>query len=84
MPYLGVLLATKIQFFFENTTIHCRNNTLFIKLSHLSIVSYKMELNWKLNPSFQDTQIPTEHPLLVHVCAIAYTCKSNCLFMYKQ
>ena len=43
-----------------------------------------MELNRKLNPSFQNARIPTGHPLLVHVCAIAYTCKSNCLFMYKQ
>ena len=29
-------------------------------------------------------RILTGHPLLLHVCAIAYTCKSNCLFMYKQ
>ena len=43
-----------------------------------------MELDRKLNPSFQNARIPTEHPLLLHVCAIAYTCKSNCLFMYKQ
>ena len=43
-----------------------------------------MELDRKLNPSFQNARIPTEHPLLVHVCAIAYTCTSNCLFMYKQ
>ena len=43
-----------------------------------------MELNRKLHPSFQNARITTEHPLLVHVCAIAYTCKSNCLFMYKQ
>ena len=43
-----------------------------------------MELNRKLNPLFQDARIPTEHPLLIHVKAIAYSCKSNCLFMYKQ
>ena len=36
-----------------------------------------MELNRKLNPSFQNARITTEHPLLVHVCAIAYTCISN-------
>ena len=43
-----------------------------------------MELNRKLNPLFYNAQIHTEHPLLVHVEAIAYTCTSNCLFMYKQ
>ena len=26
----------------------------------------------------------TVHSLLIHVQAIAYTCKSNCLYMYKQ
>ena len=26
----------------------------------------------------------TAHSLLIHVQAIAYTCKSNCLYMYKQ
>ena len=43
-----------------------------------------MKLNKKLNPLFHNASIPTEHPLLLHVCAIAYTCTSNCLFMYKQ
>ena len=38
----------------------------------------------KLNPLFHNASIPTGHPLLLHVCAIAYTCTSNCLFMYKQ
>ena len=43
-----------------------------------------MELNRKLNPMFQNAHIPTRHSLLIHVCAIAYTCKSNCTYMYKQ
>ena len=46
--------------------------------------NFIIDSNTMLNPSFQNARIPTEHPLLVHVCAIAYTCKSNCLFMYKQ
>ena len=33
LPYFRIILATKLQFFFENKNIHCRNYILFNRKS---------------------------------------------------